>query len=305
MLNILKDVLSIGYSTTQELYRVKDAPFFYGALNIVYGIDGQGKSWQTAKLIGGAGSDVLKIYLDADGSNGRKFVKWCNQNDVEYVGMDHNLLGDKEWDKYSMLQKVSETIKHICKNEVSNKKQVIFVLDSLTAMGEGQEINNAEKIAPLLYSINKLCKEFGCAIILIDHATIIRDKGQFVSFKLEGSEGGKRRATASVCRFEAMDYMNPQKGGTFTVDRSRDVECFKVGSTFTVLNEVDIKEAVKWVKEKFQEDAFSDIKKSEFTKKSQHDRDKWVRKFIDDLFIITIVGRTTTYKMKIEYTLQH
>jgi predicted ATP-dependent serine protease len=69
----IQDILNSDYPETQtelsDLYRIGDTTFLYNTLNIIYGLEGSGKSWQVSKALGQAEKDAEVLYIDADGSN--------------------------------------------------------------------------------------------------------------------------------------------------------------------------------------------------------------------------------------------
>jgi len=227
----LSDILGNNYNNVKDLTQVGNAPFFFCSLGIVYSLAGYGKSWQTAQIIGSnIDDDTLAFYIDDDGANGRKFMNHCHKHNVNFISADRVDIGAKK--KMKNLERALTIIEKLSE---ANKMKKVFILDSLSSLGEGQRINNPEDISPVLYGINNFAEDLGVAIIIIDHATPIRDENRdTVGFKLEGSDSGKIRATTSVCRYDPYDVNAPQDGGYFTVDRTRDSEKFKKGDKFYV-----------------------------------------------------------------------
>ncbi len=296
MNRLLDGIMPDGYRTIIPLKRVGLTPFMFGSLGLIYGMDGSGKSYQTAKLLKEAGKNVVKVFIDADGSTGKTFADWCDTNGVELIIMSHLKMDVDGFDKMCMLKKVRSTIEFIS-DRIKDKK-IIFVLDSLTAIGEGQKINNAEDISPLFYKINDTAKHTGNAIVLIDHATPIRDTtGAEVNFRLEGNATAKRRPTSSVVRYEPAKRDEPKLGGTFTVERSRSDE-INIKDTFVIENGLDLNMAIEWVKAHLSEK----FTQGQFSKATQNTKDKWVRQFKDEMFDSYDDGmgrkKTTIHKLK-------
>lgn len=240
--DIAAKVLGKNYGKAAELKPIGNAPFFFGSLGLIYGVEGSGKSWQTAQLIGESSGedDVLKFYFDADGSNGVKFKQHC-----EFYGMTYiNFNGVKEYKsvkgvKHSVdnsVVGVMEIAKQIVMRASKEKKRVVIVIDSLTSLAEGTNINNAETISPIMYELDGVAQSFQCSVILIDHSTakLSDDMKKVIGFKLEGNAGAKRRATTSTVRYEPLKPTKPQAGGIFTVERSRDSSSVPVGKKFEI-----------------------------------------------------------------------
>ena len=225
---LLTKVLGNGYGDIEPLTQVGKAPIFFDSLALIYAPDGYGKSWQSASLLGTMSNDsTWVIYLDADGSNGKKFAQHCRSKGVEYVSVANVDSNEK-----TGLKKIKSIISNISKQ---SDKNMVFIVDSLTSLNDGGRINNAEDISPILYDINEFAQQTGHAIVVIDHATRrYGDDGTVRGFKLEGNEGGKKRPTSSVLRYEPTNVDKPQLGGTFTVERSRDADKFKLGDEFLI-----------------------------------------------------------------------
>ncbi len=293
MKSFLTGILPDGYNDAIDLEAVDGTHFLFGGLSMVYGVDGSGKSWQTVALL----SKVRDVYyLDTDGSNGRLFKEHCDTHSVEYINNRTVMAVDKK----SVVLKTFTLVKQICDayKEAGDIGRPVFVVDSLSSIGEGQEINNAEKIAPLLYKINNLAEDYSCSIILIDHSTENSDLED--GFKLEGNAGAKRRATVSISKYIPIDKKRPNIGGLFKCERIRaNSSGIKIGDTIRVFT-MNAFDAMKWVIDK----NLNECGKSEFTKATQHSKDIWIRDFIPEIFNINTVGegRTskTVYKLKDE-----
>ena len=294
MNDILSGILPTGYDEVSDLIRIGETNFLYGGLNLVYGLDGTGKSWQTTVAL----EDIPDtIYLDLDGSNGKQFVKHCKKYNMHYVKQDvieHGTAGKKLVDKVFKI--IRRIIEH---NRETNKEfRPVFVIDSLTSIGEGQEINNAEKIGPLLYAINNHASKLDYGLILIDHATELRDMGEVRGFKLEGNAGGKRRATVTVSRYEASNVTKPALGGVFICERARGNSSGLIKGVKHLVNKANTALAIEWV-EKYRPDWLTkSISATEFANATKNPPELWVKGFRDELFDSELVGRTTYYKYK-------
>jgi len=243
---ILVNVFGDGFDEVEPLEQVGKTPFFYGSLGIAYGVEGSGKSWQLAKLLGTKTEDsVLVVYLDTDGANGKKFSEHCKNNKTSYVDFNKlkgiplsngKMLSQSSMRKKSRLKLVELFISAIARRLKKTKKKLVVVVDSLSSIGEGQAINQAQDISPVLYKLDLLGQDTGASIIVIDHTTVkLDDNGDMTSFKLEGNAGAKRRTTTSTVRYEPKHTDSPQDGGVFTVERSRDTDCFAIGDEYKVL----------------------------------------------------------------------
>ena len=300
MNDILSGILPAGYDEVTDLDRIGQTNFLYGGLNLLYGLDGTGKSWQTPVALKDV-EDV--IYLDCDGSNGSLFVKHCKDNNVHYVKQEIiESLPDKDGNAVNntLLQQVFRVINKIVSiNRKDNKEfRPVFIVDSLTSIGEGQEINNAEKIAPLLYELNNDASSKNYGLILIDHATEIKENGYTKGFKLEGNAGGKRRTTVTVNRYEPLYSAEPALGGTFTCERARgNADGLSIGNQHSV-GENTLQKAYTWIKNTKINWIANAITQSEFTAATKHSKDNWIRKYKDELFISYKADRTTMLKLK-------
>jgi len=287
-----------AYATREiiETKLVPNTPFQYGAVNIVYGLSSTGKSWQLAALLGKA--NVECAYIDVDGNNGKDLDDHCAKFDIPRYDLEDPILSeyikkDLKCTSKSLLDIAATLMTHLATNPAT---EIVFVLDSLTALGEGQEINNAEKIAPLIYKIGALAKKLNCSIILVDHATPIRDPhtGQALTFKLEGNAEGKKRAVNCLCRYEALNINKPEMGGTFVVEKARGNHGIKIGAKYVISNSVSVTDAKGW----FKPGKYKDMTKTEFSRLTKHHT--WVREFQDKLFNIELVGKVTHLKVKID-----
>ncbi len=290
MIDVLEEVLPGGYNEVEDLERIGTTPFIHNGLNLVYGIEGSGKSWQVASSLKGI-DDV--VYIDTDGSNGKAFVNHCQAHNVHYI---KNAVVESMTGK-SIADKVNHLIAIITEKAKKEGSNPVFILDSLTSIMEGAEINNAEKIAPVLYKINNYANTNGICIIIIDHATKNNDHQD--GFKLEGNAGGKKRTTVATHKYIPINPLRPEKGGIFKCEKARgNTGGLKVGDTIEVMS-ITANDAIDWFKSednpnrnKFLTDEFT---KSEFTKITNHHRDRWIRQFRDDIFLSREDGRATIY----------
>lgn len=278
-------------SEVTDLQAVPNTNFLFGGLNIVYGVDGSGKSWQVSA--GLKNSEANNFYLDTDGSNGQLFVNHCIQNNVYYVLIDsiEKLAGNKLIKKITMaIITISQTMT-ILKN--------VIVIDSLTSIADGLGINNAEDISPTLYELNKLAAKYNIALILIDHATENNDLPG--KFKLEGNAGAKRRATVTVNRYVPIDKKNPSKGGTFTCERARGNSSNITTGKTHVVSSTNFNDALEFIINKIPVLKTNGITKSDFTLATKHTRNIWVRDYFDQLFDVTKKNRKTILTLKKEF----
>jgi len=290
MKDLLSGVLPSGWNSVTDLERVGETNYLYGGLNIVYGIDGTGKSYQVAASFGL--EDV--IYLDTDGSNGNVFVQHCLEHNVHYI--KHDTIQAIQ-DKGSLLLKSIKLIeKVIVHNRVRDKEfRPVFVLDSLTSLADGQEINNAEKISPLLYELNNHASTYNYCLVLIDHATEQYDKGHKVGFKLEGNASAKRRTSVTVNRYEPTDTRNPQFGGVFLCERARgNKDGLSKGDEFLV-SKMNSSKAIEWIKARNPTWLTEGMTRSQMTTKTKNLKDRWVRQYIDTIFNKVLLDKVTTY----------
>jgi len=306
MRDILKSILPEGYNQVKDLIGIGETNFLCGGLNIFYGMDGSGKSWQIVKALGCENNNVRNtVYLDTDGSNGLKFVKHCNKYGIEYISSDaiHNYPDGED-----IFFKVLFLIRAITTSYKSQNKPYppVFVIDSLSSIGEGREINNSEKISPLLYEINGIAEKHNICIILIDHATELWHKGELVGFKLEGNASAKRRTTVTVNRYEPIDETQPHLGGTIICERARGNNCgLSVGDVQEVLNEQK-NSSLEWIIEKRPDWLIKkEITKTEFSRATKHKKDLWVRKYASQIFDEVKKGKTTYFILKENYKNQH
>lgn len=279
-------------NTVIDLTPVNGTHFLYGGLNLVYGVDGSGKSWQTAQLI--TNSTVANVYIDTDGANGKQFVTHCNKAGVGYIGCDavDSFVGN------SVLSKIINLLEHIGSNSTD---PLVVIVDSLTSILEGTRINNAEDISPVMYKLNQVASKHNIALVIIDHAT---ENSEYPDgFKLEGNVGAKRRATVTTARYVPMDKAKPAKGGTFICERARG-NTANISKGFQVVVSTTNKtvEAVKFLVSKFPKlSAGGSVSKADITVATKYARDHWVREQLDTICDVTVEGRFTKYTIKPEY----
>jgi hypothetical protein len=300
MLDLL-GILPSGYSDVEDLDRIGNTNFLYNGLNLVYSMPSYGKSWQTVIALADV-EDV--IYLDIDGSNGKKFKDFTHSHNITYVKQAAiESVVAKIDDKISnkLIDKVFVLIaKIVNKFRKDNKKfKPTFIIDSLTPLLEGMDINNAEKISPTLYLINNFAEKFSIGFVLIDHATEIRDeRGQRIGFKMEGNISAKFRTAVTVNRYEPNDISNPVKGGVFTAERTRgNTSDLSIGTVHQVAS-LTKDMALEWITKRQSHWLTEKVTKSDITIATKHNKDKWVRQFIDDLFIKRVENRITYYKYR-------
>lgn len=296
----ISQILCKGFDDLKNLENISNTPFFYGGLNIVYGKAGSGKSWQLAKLISKTNDEAIIVYLDSDGSNGGKFVNHCKSNNIIYASIGKELIKDIEWNSLSNLKKVI-----VAMNKIHSRIncRIIFIIDSLSSILEGADINNSQNISPILYKLNNKAEELDCSIVIVDHSTNKTDlrDGKIVDFKIEGNESAKLRATCSVCKYIPFDYNSPDIGGKFIVERSRDQDLVKKSSEYNVENIDPNLIAYEWFKEKI---GFDEITKSTLTSKTKNKKDLWLRDYIKKMFTSSQDGNKTTMKLLKEDSLK-
>jgi len=292
MNDILSGILPTGYDEVIDLERIGETNFLYGGLNLLYGLEGSGKSWQTVIAL----KDIQDVvYLDCDGSNGKLFVDHCTENNLHYVKQSVV----EQVKAKDMVHKVLSLILQIL--NANRKNQVdfrpVFIIDSLTSIGEGQEINNAEKIGPLMYLLNNHSANNNYGMILIDHATELRDRGMVLGFKLEGNQGAKKRASVTTNRYVASNTNEPQNGGVFICERARGNADELTKGTEHKLNTANKAIALKWINDKKPEWLNGDvITKTTVSRATKNTKDKWVRDFIDVIFKTTTEEGKEAYK---------
>jgi hypothetical protein len=279
-----------GYNNVSDLKIVEGTNFLYGGLNLVYGVDGTGKSWQIAKCF-----TSEAVYIDTDGSNGSAFKEHCEQHQVHYINNDTvETMEISGTQNPTIIMKVLGLIELI---KTNNTEQSIFIVDSLSSINEGGNINNSEDISPIMYTMNNFAEKFNIAIILIDHATEGKDYQD--GFKLEGNAGAKRRSTVTVNRYLPHSKPYPELGGTFVCERARgNQDGLSKGST-VVIHSVTIKDAKEWIICKFPELLKGKtITSSDFTKATKHNKDLWIREYRDSIFELSVDKRTTYLTLK-------
>ncbi|RLF63557.1 MAG: hypothetical protein DRN30_06410 [Thermoplasmata archaeon] len=291
----IQDYLNAEYAVTQEsivdLVQIGETPFLYNGLNIFYGRESSGKSWQSPVALRDV--QVEKVYIDADGSNGSKFKQHCIDNGFSYIPMSKVL--DNLPANISIKEAVVAVITDLTVAMSKHNERVVFIVDNPSAISEGMNINNSQDISPLLYEFNGLCETLNTTIILIDHSTDTRgSNGQVNGFKLEGNAGAKRRATVTTVRYDPLNTDAPWEGGTLTNERARgNTTNLKKGDFQVVANNNTAKLALDFLKEKCGK-VFS---KSDLTNATRNTKDKWIRTFIDDIATTEVEGRSTTYTL--------
>lgn len=284
MLKNLKG-LPTGYNKVSDLKLVEGTNFLYGGLNLVYGIDGSGKSWQLAMSFASEA-----VYIDTDGSNGSAFLDHCTTNEVHYINSDTV----ETFKGTTTISRILELIEAIV-NE--NPEQLIFIIDSLSSINEGGNINNSEDISPIMYVMNNFAEKHGISLILVDHAT--ENKEFPDGFKLEGNSGSKRRTTVTVNRYVSHNKAYPSLGGSFICERARgNKDGLSKGSVITI-HPASLSDSRTWVTNRFPKLLTGEsITATDLTKVTKNKKDLWIRRYKAELFTESIANRTTHLKLK-------
>jgi len=287
--SILEQTLPANYGATTDLKRIGETPFLHGGLNIVYGRESSGKSYQLAQVL--KGIDHV-IYLDSDGSNGTQFREHCTANGVGYV----NIPNLPSRAGTTILDVVNDIIRKVAIKVDAEGGRAVFVIDSLTSTIDGAGINNAESISPILYGLNHLAEQTNSSIILIDHATDIKNaKGTVVDFKMEGNAGAKARTTVTTVKYEPLKSTEPQKGGTFTVVRARgNKDKLVKGTAVIIKNKGTLEDVRDFIEEKLGKGEFTTTDLNRVTNSS---KTKWIRESAKILLTARKKGQTTYYKL--------
>jgi hypothetical protein len=143
-------------------------------------------------------------------------------------------------------------------------------------------------------------------LIVVLHSTKVIKKWstEVAGFKVEGSESGMKKAVASMLRYNPNNIRYPEKGGTFTVEKSR-MDNIRLDDTFIVEGKRTVSDAVRWLKGKEQFNKAIDkdgwIKKSAAGRLAKNNRDKWVKQFFGTIFDeYSIPGDTSIYYQPVE-----
>jgi hypothetical protein len=284
---MLKDLkgLPTGYNKVSDLKLVEGTNFLYGGLNLIYGIDGSGKSWQLAMSFASEA-----VYIDTDGSNGSEFLDHCTSNEVHYINSDTV----ETFKSKTTIGKILGLIEAIVKE---NPEQLIFVVDSLSSINEGGNINNSEDISPIMYAMNNFAEKHSISLILVDHATENRELPD--GFKLEGNAGAKRRSTVTVNKYISHNKAYPALGGSFICERARgNKDGLSKGNVITI-HPASLNDAKAWLTNKFPKLLEGEsITATELTKVTKNKKDLWIRRYKAELFTETINNRTTYLKLK-------
>ncbi len=295
------------YDKVSDLKKVGDTNFLYGGLNLVYGLDGSGKSWQVVRN-DFQNEDVF--YIDTDGSNGSLFVKHCKDNGVNYIKhdvFDHiakylNEEHNTKSGEYSFVTLIMELIRKIItvnRNKYADFKPV-FIVDSMTSVLEGLNINNAQDISPPLYGFNRYADKDNYCLIIIDHATRIRDAVGEDDFKLEGNSGAKKRTTVTINKYVAHNYSKPELGGSFICQRARGNDGgLSLGKKIHINNST-LASAVAWFNstDSRKHAINNKISATEFGDLTKHDNSRWIKDYRYQIFDESIVGKKTVLEMK-------
>jgi len=292
MTGFLSEALPSGYNSAEYFTQLGDTPFAANALNLVFAPQGAGKSYATVNMCG-LNPEMERIaYLDFD-ENSASFRDHCNSQNVEYVNMSYigkpNLKAKKD-SKWPI-----ELPERLLTVILALRAGDTVIIDSLSSMVPEMDSMNTN-VSKYMYSLASIAKKYKLCIVVIDHATIIRDKlGKEVDFKIEGSQSGKLKATAAACRYDAAKQLDKKAGGTFTVVRSRlDTvnvqQQFKIGKTRTVSDAIAFLVSRKLDK---------DITQSDFTKATCNTRDLWVRGFVGIIYEADLIERTTYLRYRV------
>ena len=298
---LLAEDFGEDHDVVKPLERVTGTTFIYGGLNLVYGVEGAGKSHQLVKLLSKVAKTNYVIYFDTDGANGKNFVNHCRSNNVHYMKQETIIPYLKD-ETSTLLDASLRAIETLIKRKRGKNpdSKIVIVLDSFMSMAGGQEINNAEKVAPILYKLNHHAEKLDYCLIVVDHATKTFSKdGKVHGFKLEGNEQGKLRTTVTASKYTPFSYSNPQKGGTFELVRTRGdrdgsetlIEVKGVETNTQPVNKKD--RLVEWLKSKKPKWLEEGMTQRELTRATQ--TSKWVKESIGELFTKSKVGKATVY----------
>lgn len=223
--NVLINSLGEDYDRVKNLDRVTDTNFIYGGLNLVYGLTGVGKSYQLVTALSKASLSVPTAYFETDIGSCVRFTDHCASNDVMYVSRVALLKYREGNYKTSTLldatlNLIATTIEDL--RAYDRDCRPIFVFDSISSMCEGQDINNYENTYTLFHKLNKHASTLNYCLIIIDNAVrLYNANGEEHGFKLEGKAELKKQATITTSRYTPISYRKPEKGGYFTLEKTK------------------------------------------------------------------------------------
>jgi len=294
-------------SMVVDLEILNGTPFCFGAVNIVYGVQNYGKTYQTLELVSRAFANEKSIreinafYLSNDGSMSKNLVSYCRNRAITPMDLDSiSNQTETEASATDIITKVSTASRN-------SGRKTVFIIDSLSSFLGDIDINSSQQVGNAISILNSCAKINDCCLIVIDHATVIRDKNIVIGCKIEGNESGKLKYTATASVYEPFDVSNPSFGGTFTVTRSRVQDSVKNGTEFVVKNESEprSKEAIdRLLSLKVFKNNFKDnmILLSKFTKSTQNKKDLWIRDYKDVIFDTILIDGATYLKAKNTFT---
>jgi hypothetical protein len=286
-----------------DLKVVSNTPFCYGAVNLIYGVQNHGKTYQTLELLSkavyhsGEYMSTDMYYLSNDGSMSRSFLGYCRDRMVSPIDYD-SIVQNLDTDI-----RVTVAITQMATQSRMRDKRSIIVIDSLSSFIDDVDINSSQAVGAAIKVLNDCAKANDCCLVVIDHATEIRDKGVVIGSKIEGNASGKQKYTATSCSYMPLDTMRPENGGTFTVQRSRVQDDVPKGKQFIIKNDTERK--VKEATERLLElKSFTSkvnnrsISKTDFSRAIKNERDKWIRELKDELFDESIIDNITYLSLK-------
>ena len=258
MIGILQNKLSKEYFVAKDYKRIGKLPYATNSLSLVHAPQGYGKSYAVASQLGQELEAEVVVYLDFD-YNSRILQQHCYKRNIEYVNMTAG-----EDDSYVELYNVLKII----------PKGAVVIVDSLASVFPANvDINNSASVATHMYKLSGMAVTSDLSIILIDHSTKQRDiKTGKTGFKIEGSESGKLKAVAMALSYSPKEIKNPEKGGIFTVEKSR-LEGIRTGDSFSLGVQKTLEDAKKFIKGR------GAITQTEFSVITKNSRDLWIRDF--------------------------
>jgi len=286
--NILSTINKEFLTEPTEAVRINNLPCYVGSITWIHGLSGTGKSYQTAELVG---SDInendLVIYFDGEAGNGKIFKEFVENKGIVYAKSTNVSLSD-------ILTSLIKT------RERFSEKNVIFIIDSFSSIFRFTEINNSEKFVSKMYEFSSFVEKHNLSCIIIDHSTRTNEMLSDKKFKLEGNEEGKKRIANVVLRYEPTDYKKPQHGGSFIVEKSRDIT-LQIGGKITVSSKIallnQIRDHIVEINEKTYNFDLQKIKKSDLTRNLLKHKQEY-KEYIYELFDVISNGRPEILKLK-------
>ena len=168
--NTLTSNLEEDHTKVKCIEKLEGTDFIYGGLNLIKGFTEVDKAYQLVKLLGESSENVDITYLDADIAKDENFVKHCDSNYTFYATrMTASLYCKDNTAKWldAILDMVETFIEDTKEDEPDCK--LVFVLDSMSSISEGQEIKNDEDVSTLLCRLSHHAQEFDYCLILIDN----------------------------------------------------------------------------------------------------------------------------------------